>query len=175
MAKFSDIKKFTRPAYYKVNMPWIYLEEWLERMSEKNTAMASLELNPDFQRGHVWTDEESIRYVEFKLSGGYAVNDLYFNCNGWMRSWKGPFVCVDGLQRITAVMKFLNNEIKAFDSFYKEYEDRLGLEPEFIIHVNNLETRKEVLQWYLEMNSNGRVHTPEELNKVRKLLEKEKG
>jgi hypothetical protein len=41
--------------------------------------------------------------------------------------------------------------------------------------VNDLKTREEVLQWYLDLNSGGVVHTEEELNRVREMLEKEKG
>ena len=39
---------------------------------------------------------------------------------------------------------------------------------------NNLKTRKEVLQWYIEMNNGGTPHTKEEINRVKILLETEK-
>jgi len=38
----------------------------------------------------------------------------------------------------------------------------------------HLEKAGEVLQWYLDFNSGGVVHTEEELKKVRELLESEK-
>ena len=34
------------------------------------------------------------------------------------------------------------------------------------ININDLPTRKDVLQWYLEMNSAGTPHTKEEINKA---------
>lgn len=37
--------------------------------------------------------------------------------------------------------------------------------------INDLQTEEEVLNWYLEMNSGGTVHTKEELDKVKHLLE----
>ena len=37
-------------------------------------------------------------------------------------------------------------------------------------HVNDLSTYSEVLQWYLDLNSGGTVHTEEELNRVQQLL-----
>lgn len=43
----------------------------------------------------------------------------------------------------------------------------------FKINVNNLLTRREVLQWYVEFNSGGTPHTTEELDRVRALLRKE--
>lgn len=65
-------------------------------------------------------------------------------------------------------MRYYNNEIKAFGYYYKEMEGR----PDNIIKisVNNLKTRKEVLQWYVEMNSGGTPHSKEEINKVKNLL-----
>jgi len=70
-------------------------------------------------------------------------------------------------------MRFLNNEIRVFGSFYKEYTDKLdSIRHSVRIHINDLKTRKEVLQWYLEMNSGGIPHAKAELERVRKLLEK---
>jgi len=40
-------------------------------------------------------------------------------------------------------------------------------------NVNDLQTRGEVLQWYIEMNSGGVVHSDEEIKRVKKLLEQE--
>jgi hypothetical protein len=39
-----------------------------------------------------------------------------------------------------------------------------------IIHVNNLKTEKEVLQWYIDMNAGGTPHTTEEIDRVKKLI-----
>lgn len=44
-----------------------------------------------------------------------------------------------------------------------------------IINVNNLKTREEVLQWYIDFNAGGTVHSKEEIDRVKKLLEEEKG
>ena len=44
----------------------------------------------------------------------------------------------------------------------------------FTWHINDLEDRKAVLQWYLDLNEGGVIHTAEELNKVKKLLDEEK-
>ena len=42
------------------------------------------------------------------------------------------------------------------------------------INVNDLPTRKNVLQWYIEHNAGGTIHTEEEINRVKELLKKEK-
>lgn len=81
------------------------------------------------------------------------------------------FVCVDGLQRVTAVLKFINNEIKVFGSFYKEFKDHLPSNAELLINVNNLQTEKEVLQWYVDMNSGGTPHTNDKIERVKKMIQ----
>lgn len=142
---------------------------------EKNKGIAVLDLNPDFQRGHVWTREQQSAYVEYILRGGMSGRELYFNCVGWQGNYKGPFVIVDGKQRLEAVRKFLRNEIPICGGYYyKDIEGKLPTTAQFIICVNSLPTRDKVLKWYLEMNSGGTPHTPEELARVKTLLEKEK-
>jgi uncharacterized protein with ParB-like and HNH nuclease domain len=167
--KFREIPQYTSAGSYQVNMPLIYAVEWIEReIKEEN-----LQLNPDFQRGHVWTEEQQIKYIEYLLKGGKSARIIYFNHPGWLGSFKGDFVCVDGLQRITAVMKFIKNEVPAFGTYYKDFEDKIPIDVDLLFNVNNLKTRKEVLQWYIEFNSGGTIHTDDEINKVKKLLEEE--
>lgn len=169
--KFTEIPKYTESNHYSINVSWDFLLEHLKR--QQNKKLASLELNPDFQRGHVWTEEQQIDYVEYKLADGPGAEIINFNCVGWMTTFEGPYVCVDGLQRITAVQAFLENKIKAFGHFYSEFEDQHQLSRiYFIFNINNLKTRKEVLTWYLEVNHQGTPHTKKELDKVRDLLNK---
>ena len=132
-----------------------------------------LEMNPRFQRGHVWTEEQQIRFVEFVLRGGNTGKVIYLNHPGWMSSFiagKAGFVCVDGLQRTTAIQRFVNNEIPAFGTYHNDFEGSTRLQHEMRINVNNLQTEKEVLTWYLEMNEGGTPHTESELQKVRNML-----
>jgi hypothetical protein len=180
MPKLRDIEKFTQPAYYSVHISWGELQHTLDRWSRKDDpSSSSLQLNPDFQRGHVWTQEQQIAYVEFGLRGGTGAEVILFNQPGWMGRWTSKdgtysdFVLVDGLQRVTAVLGFLNNKIPAFGYKLSEYEDGLGFEPHFIFKVNNLETKAQVLKWYIELNSGGIVHSKEEIDRVREMLERE--
>jgi hypothetical protein len=167
--KFRDIPQYTSMGSYQVNMGLEYAVHWIEQEIKEN----GLQLNPDFQRGNVWTEEQQIKYIEYLLKGGKSARVIYFNQPGWMRDFQGDFVCVDGLQRITAVIRFIKNEIPAFGIYYKDFEDKIPLDVDLLFNVNNLKTRKEVLQWYIEFNSGGTVHTEEEINRVKKLLEEE--
>jgi hypothetical protein len=181
--KLADIPKFMTDGYYRVNQSWDALEDWITSHQNIGHGMADLDLDPDFQRGHVWTPEQQISFVEFMLQGGKGSNEIRFNCVGWMRSMQGPFVLVDGKQRIEAARKFMRHDLGVFASKEKpegynlcDFEDaeKLGWGIDFVMMINNLPTRKAVLQWYLEINSGGVVHTKQELDKVRHLLSEEK-
>jgi hypothetical protein len=167
--KFQDIRQFTA-AHYVIDLSWDYLEEWLKSHEDLN-----LELEPDFQRAHVWDNEKRSKYIEFQLQGGKSGKDIYWNCKGWMNKSEGPLMLVDGLQRITAVRKFLNNDnVTAFGHYFKEFEGHIpNWTGGFKFHINNLSDRKDILTWYIDLNDGGVVHTTEEIDKVKKMLEEE--
>lgn len=167
--KFTDIPQFIRAGSYQVNMPWEYFKRWLDGEQRE----MNLQLNPVFQRGHVWTEEQQIAYVEFILRGGRSGRIVYFNCPGWPTGYAtgyNEYVCVDGLQRMTAILRFLDNEIPAFGIYYKDYEGRIPTDVDLILNVNNLETEKEVLQWYVDLNAGGTPHSTEEIERVRQMI-----
>lgn len=151
-------------------MAWRFLEKQI-----KDELVAELDLAPDFQRAHVWTEEQQISYCEYILRGGTSGKDLYFNCKGFEDgSMEGPYVIVDGKQRLQAVRQFMAGNIPVFGRFIHEYEDHPDLfVARFHWNVAALETRKEVLDWYLNFNSGGTVHSEEELQKVRDMLDAE--
>lgn len=171
MPKFEDIPQFTRSAGYAADIPWSDLLRSLDRYLAQG-----LDIDPDFQRAHVWDDAKRSRYVEYVLRGGASGYDIYTNCPGWSAGdQRSDFVLVDGKQRLEAACKFLRNELRVFGHLFDEYTDRLPLAgARFRWHVNDLATRQEVLQWYLDLNAGGVVHTPAELDRVRRLLEIEK-
>jgi hypothetical protein len=166
MPKFRDIPQFTPAAPYSVHIAWAGLERVLAEYVEQG-----LLLDPDFQRAHVWTETQQIRYIEFVLRGGQTGKDIYTNHPGWNRvSAAGDFVLVDGKQRIQAVRRFLANEIPAFDARYSEYTDRMGLSARFTWHVNDLPTRLDVLRWYVDLNRGGVIHSDEEIARVQAMI-----
>lgn len=169
--RFKDIKQFPN-IHYRVNMPLAFIpkriKEWVGEGLGNN-----LQLNPDFQRGNVWTKDQQIKYMEYLLKNPTSGRDIYFNHSNWMGSWKGDFVMVDGLQRLTAVLKFMKNEIKIYGKYLNEYKDELPISLDLIFNIATLKTRKEVLQWYLDFNTGGTIHSKEEINKVKHLLKEE--
>ena len=165
------IKKLPR-AKYTIDVPWDYIEDNLERYAKAY----GLELEPDFQRAHVWTEEQQVAYVEYAMKGGKSGKEIFFNAVGWQgRGDVKNMVLVDGLQRLTAVRKFMRDELKVFGEYVASDFQYLSMsECGLKFSINDLETRKEVLQWYIDFNAGGTQHTDDEIAKVKKLLESEK-
>ena len=174
--RFRDIEQFTRPGNYQVNVSLLHIPRTLEDYKTD----FGLEMNPDFQRGNVWTPEQQTAYMEFFLKGGKTGKVIYFNHPNFIgfgnKDTDVPnMLLVDGLQRLTAVLGFLENEVPVFGGYYfKDFEDKPRLtEYDLVFNVNNLQYRKDVLKWYIEMNSGGTVHSTEEIERVKRLLEAE--
>jgi hypothetical protein len=134
-----------------------------------------LDMNPDFQRAHVWSWQKQQKYIEFILRGGRTGRTIYLNCPSWQQKVApgayNDFVIVDGKQRCEAWRKFYANELKVFGSYASEFTDTVRMATTtMLININDLKSKREVLQWYLDFNSGGVIHTESELNKVRNLL-----
>lgn len=170
---FKDIPSFPH-CNYQVDIEWSYLQYKVDKETEE----AQLDINPDFQRAHVWTEDQQIAYVEFRLKGGRTGEQLLFNCPGYVSTSNthGPYVLVDGKQRLEAVLKFMRNELPIFGGHYRN--DITGYmrmhRATFKWMVAELPTRAEVLEWYLSFNAGGTPHTKTEIDRVRKLLVEEK-
>lgn len=173
ITRFRDIPQFTSDGCYQVNYPITSLVKYIEEEVET----MGLQLNPDFQRGHVWTEEQQIAWLEYHFRGGKSGNTIYLNNPFWhevREPKKGEYrdyVCVDGLQRLTAAQRFIHNEIKVFGSYFREFEDSIRiLQHTMILNVNDLKTEREVLQWYIDMNAGGTPHTSDEIERVKRMI-----
>jgi len=165
--------KFNIPrGNYRLDISWDYVEDNLLSFTKRVGQTIDEVLNPEFQRGHVWTEPQQIAYIEYIFKGGTSGKDVYFNCSGWNDGLAAPVYCVDGLQRITAVRRFMNNEIPAFGVYLKDSSGIDSLDQAFSWHVLDFKEMSEVLQWYVDMNSKGTSHTQEELDKVLNLKKK---
>ena len=156
--KFRDIPQLTREGAYEVNVD---LED-VERQIQKFLQLG-LDMNPDFQRGHVWDMEQRVCFMEYLLRGGKQQNIIYFNCPWWQHgsSDGANFVIVDGLQRLTTARMFLADEFPVFGSYFSEYVDIPRSTQGLRFNVNDLPTKRDVVQWYININSNGTPHSQE--------------
>ena len=171
--RFSDIPQLlTNRANYKVDVGLKYFSKTIQQFVDEE----GLILNPDFQRGHVWTKEQQERYMEYILKGGTSGKEIFLNkpsCHFKAATDYDDFVCVDGLQRITAIMKFQSNKLKVFGLYYNEFDgEPREITTRISIRINDLQCEKDVLQWYVEMNEGGTPHTKEEIQKVKDMISK---
>lgn len=171
--KFRDIPKFPF-ASYVVNISWNYLQSWLDN---HNKDIIRCDMNPFYQRNYIWTKKQKIAFLEYQLKGGFSGRDIFLNCPTWL-SFKdsGNIIqLVDGKQRINAVLEFLDDKIPAFGLKFSEFEDELhSMDPNFVFHINNLKTEKEVVEWYVGFNTGGSIHTAKDLKPALDYLKRNK-
>ncbi len=168
---FNDIPQFPKSGW-EVDVPFKDLLRWVD----DHTRNEGLDLYPDFQRGHVWKEEQRIRYIEYILRGGEGGKMLSFNRSGWLgRGPDGPYEVLDGLQRLTSALMFMRGELRAFGRYVHEYTGHMRYHIGFKWRIFELPTRADVLEYYLDMNAGGTQHEESEIARVRALLEKERG
>jgi len=138
-------------------------------------------LDPDYQRDHVWTDEQAEQFVGHIIEGG-ATPLIIVN-----RSEHFDFTdeVVDGKQRVTACYRWLKGEIAAeLTDGRRIFYDDLDEESQGYIcgmtgatqEIGYVEmNREQVLRLYLRLNRGGTVHTDAEIDRVRAMLAEEEG
>ena len=147
---------------------------------DRAVELYAINIDVDFQRGHVWTQRQQELFVGHVLEGGEAP-PLILN-----EGPRGEFckICdlIDGKQRLTACRRWAKGEIDAelydgtrISALHMDEIDRricsttIGLRFA-TVHL----TRQESLELYLKLNRGGSIHTDQEIEHVRQLLEKEK-
>lgn len=157
---FSEIKQFPFSAY-RCDVPIAGIESQIERWNENGQTLL---LQPSFQRGFVWTDEQRTNYIEYLLKGGLSGREIYFNCPNWLTNVKEYVIeLVDGQQRINAIRMFLRDEIKVFGCFKSEIIDFPEWRYSLSFNVMKIKNRKELIEWYIGMNKGGSIHTEKDL------------
>ncbi len=154
-----------------------YLEKWLD--GEMENARHGVDLNPDFQRGHVWTEYQQQYFIENtlrKLVGEDGLT-IRLNCPTWRNDQASDsdlldqVVCIDGLQRLTAIRKFIAGDMEPFGINYTELPRRILLRDNTVVlKMYDFQYRRDLLQFYLDINGGGTVHTESELSRVREML-----
>lgn len=168
--RFRDIPQFPT-ARYEVDVSWRSIESQLESWDERSDGMGGLDLDPDFQRAHVWTRAQQVAYIEYQLMGGEVGKQIIFNSPDWGYSYKAPTQLVDGKQRLEAVRSFIRGDFQVFGYFCSAFQDKIPTNLVLKFRVCTLKTRAEVLRLYLNINAGGTPHTKEELDRVRALLD----
>lgn len=184
-AELNEIIRPLRSAKSEADYEWRTFAREIERLGSD---YGGLDMTPDFQRGHVWTEAQQVAYIENAMRGvisssGFTVQ---FNCPNLEMAdsdYQGDlplgFQCVDGLQRITAATRFVNGEIKPFGMDVREFDNSSfsvkRCHFRFKLAIHNFQNRADLLGHYLAFNSGGTPHSEAEIARVRALLESSTG
>lgn len=168
-----------------VDMTLPYWFEYLKSYDDEGL----LVLNPEFQRGHVWTEQQQIAFIENLLSGKVQHNVIIFNNLADVairepdvvdKEIENKMICVDGLQRLTAMQRFCNNEIRIYDNqlCFDDFVSDVDVKRR-ILHNRRVRIRltftkilklNELMQYYVDLNSGGTVHSQSEIERVKQLI-----
>lgn len=167
---------------HTINIHAIYLEKTIEDYVRAE----NLNLVPDFQRGHVWTEAQQIAFSESLIR--QTLNEsgriITFNSAQSAKHQHGDtdmdcMVCIDGLQRLTAIRRLINKEFKVFahidggvywDFFNNTRYNLLSVHNGLIFQIMNLPYKADVLAYYLSFNGAGTPHSEAEIERVRAML-----
>ena len=188
-ATFDNLFKIIQPrSFYNTQHRTVLLDYLKDELFGSDDYYREyLDLNPIFQRGNVWTLEQQIAFVENFLRRPQAVNkNIYFNDgyvfnkleknqeNDWLA---GKRVCLDGLQRITALLDFIDGKFTCFDGQVTWEKIQNSPNQRSIIgecyldfYDLTLKTNQEVADFYIDFNAGGTPHSKEEIERVRNLL-----
>lgn len=155
-----------------------------QMLSDLADGTNGVEMCPDFQRGHVWTREQEVSFVEnvLKRVVGRTALTVVFNCPMWQRfetseecDLENKIVCLDGLQRLTALINFNNKIVKPFGLTIDELKGTKlqvdNVASRVSVQMFDFQTRRELLQYYLDFNSGGTPHSMSEIMRVREMLD----
>ena len=166
-------------ARYEVDASWQYLDVTVTEFAK---GYGAVEMNPDFQRGHVWTPAQQQYYIENAMRGAVPTSGMtiQFNCRNFdtlktdapESDLPDGLQCIDGLQRWTAVRGFMAGEVRPFglsidDLRGTDYDPRRMTYSRFRLAVFSFQEKLEVLDHYLALNAGGTPHSDAELLRIR--------
>lgn len=180
-SRSDQLRKIIRPLpdpRYLVDVGLTYIESQLEYFRKEY----GLDLIPEFQRGHVWSQEQQIAFIEGMLRNTVKGSGLVIEFNA--PSWRGSQAAgdlseeiqvIDGLQRLTSVRLFMDGKLHPFGLSVSDLKGTefnparsiFGLK--FAVH--SFCWKKDLLQYYIDINSGGTPHSQEEILRVKKLME----
>ena len=153
-------------ASYEVTVAWERIESTI-----KFFEAYGLNLDPDYQREHVWTPAQQTAYLEYVLMGGELSKVIVFAADNWSRGTTTHMSLADGKQRLEAVRAFLRGEVYAFRRTFQELGGKLRMtRHNFQWRVVEVGSRADLLKLYLALNAGGTPHQPEELQRVQSML-----
>ena len=132
-----------------------------------------IDMSPDYQRGNVWGLEDKVKLIDSIFNnvdiGKFTFIKLPF------KSESPAYEILDGKQRITALVEFLENRFQYKGIFYKDLSltDQDHFDGYCISYAETSEniTQKQKYKYFLKLNVSGHVQSKEHIEYVQKLYD----
>jgi hypothetical protein len=155
---------------YCVNIP-------LGRLRE-NLDLYKTNMCPNYQRDYVWNIEQKQNFVGAFLENCKSIPPIWMN---WVSidHNRSHSEVVDGKQRINACLNWLDGDFEAicpcgetvaFKDLNKVDIRNINMSVTFVWNFVEL-SDIDVMKYYLKLNSGGTVHSADDLNKVKNMID----
>lgn len=157
----------------------------IERFVRELEDEAVLNLNPNFQRGQAWTEEQQTKFMESILRGytNHETNIIRLNdstlakMNNNFHSESSDLpnetICIDGLQRFTTMQKYMRKELKPFGLSFDEIESTYhGVSAQglcFTVAWYDFQFEADVIEFYESLNWGGTPHSQSERDRIQSI------
>ena len=132
-----------------------------------------------YQRDYVW-DENDKKLLIDSIYHGIEIGKFLFRYNSWNRikKYEGEvtnFDCVDGKQRLNAIIQFLTNQVSDMNGYY--WKDLSIKAQRRFLRYSNLSfgqlsedaSDKDVINCFLSLNFTGKMMSQEHIDYVKKI------
>lgn len=170
------LKKSTNPFYrsanYEISSRLDRLNKTLQMYnvdaeSVNGTMLETVStMTPEFQRANTqWDLAKKVRFIENVLAGFRQFVVLFFIKNDTASCSQ----ILDGLQRLSAIADFMNNEFAIYDDMYFSDMDtgQFFMDAMVGVRVFEFDTLVEAVQFYIDMNE-GFTHSDADIEKAQK-------
>lgn len=160
----------TESLFVTNNMELNYLQRRITNLLDMKYEFGT-NINPEYQRDHVWEEADKIALID-AIFNGIDIGKFVFIHNGYTEDYM--YDVLDGKQRFTAICDFFENRFPYKGKFFNELSVRdQNLFRNFSIscaEVRNI-SRKQAMEYFVRLNSNGRIMDSAHLDKVRAMIE----
>lgn len=154
---------------YHVNVSLGYLRHAIKQYN--------LNLTPEYQRDYIWTKNQKEKFIGAFLENPKSIPPIWIN---WTKKeeQRDSSELIDGQQRIKSCLEWLDNIIIAkcpcgTKIAYKnlsEIDNRI-ISNSISFDWNFVElSKKEVMEFYIRLNCGGTVHTENEIDKIKNMI-----
>lgn len=146
------------------------------RISSLLTKVYSMgvDFEPEYQRGYVWELEDKIALIDSIFNnveiGKFAF--IVLSSEEWIRR-NLQYEILDGKQRLSTLCEFYEGkfEYKGYKFHELSHKDRYHF-TNYSVSIAELEdaTEKQIIEYFIKLNSHGKVMDKEHLEKVKQLI-----